>query len=78
MVCGIIDATSKDSTITVKYLNPSRSIRNRNEITRNPNIGSGVGSSKNPHATPKPELINAKLEARKGDLFRGVHRGRMH
>lgn len=66
MVCCVFDTTPEDGTITIKYLNPSRRIRDSNEVARDFNVGFGVGSLENPRVTTKPMLINAKLEARKG------------
>jgi len=64
VVCGVLNTTSKDRAITTKDLNPSRSIRDCDEISRNPKIGSRVGSSANPRAITKLMLIDAKLKTR--------------
>jgi len=64
VVCGIFDTTPEDSTITTEALNPSRGIGNGDEVTRNTDIGSVIGSPTNPCATTKPMLRDAKFEAR--------------
>jgi len=56
MVCGVFDTTPDDNAVTIKDLNPGKGIRNRDEVGRNTDIGSKVGSPTNPHATTKPML----------------------
>jgi len=78
VVCGIIDTTSEDGSITKKYLNPSGGTRDSNEVAQDPNTESKVGSSANPCATSKLEFRNANLEARKSVSTRGMYGVRLY
>jgi len=78
MVCGAINTTFEDRSITTKDLNPSGGTGDNNEVTQNPNTRSRVGSLANPHATSKAKFRNVELEVRKGALTGRTCRSRMH